>query len=246
MFTLQDQEQLQALMKDNPNNHILINKLLDSHQYTLSRISHEIRNPLTMISSTLQLIEKQHPEVSDYSHWSDVQQDIAFMEKLLEDLSSYNNGIRIQKRLIRTSSFLNHTALSFASAYTDFPIEFTSEISQNLPDIWGDATKLQQLFLNLLRNSLEATSYCGKIHLTATQKSDSIIIKITDNGCGIQDSQLPDIFTPFATYKENGTGLGLAIAKSVVEAHKGSISVTSVPLESTTFIVTLPVEKRCD
>lgn len=246
MFTLQDQEQLQALIEERPDNQILINKLLDSHQYTLSRISHEIRNPLTMISSTLQLIEKQHPEVLDYSHWPAIQQDIVFMEKLLEDLSSYNNGTRIQKRSIRTSAFLEHTALSFASAYADFPMEFTSEICQNLPDIRGDATKLQQLFLNLLRNSLEATSYCGKIRLTATQKSDSIVIEISDNGCGIQDSQLPDIFTPFATYKENGTGLGLPIAKSVVEAHKGSISVTSVPLESTTFTVTLPVENRRD
>lgn len=244
MFSLQDQEQLQKLMAENPDNQILINKLLDSHQYTLSKISHEIRNPLTMISSTLQLIEKQHPEVHEYSHWSDVQNDIAFMEKLLEDLSSYNNGSHIQKKQIHTSAFLNYTALSFASAYADSPIEFTSEIDQNLSDIQGDSIKLQQLFLNLLRNALEATSYHGKIHMTASQASDHICITITDNGCGIPASLLPDIFTPFTTYKENGTGLGLAIAKSVVKAHKGSISVTSVPLEGTTFTVTLPIEKH--
>lgn len=80
--------------------------------------------------------------------------------------------------------------------------------------------------------------------MTASQTSDHICITITDNGCGIPASLLPDIFTPFTTYKENGTGLGLAIAKSVVEAHNGSISVTSVPLEGTTFTVTLPIEKH--
>lgn len=242
MFTLQDTEQLHKLMEENSHNAALIKKLLDSHQFALSRISHEIRNPLTTLSSTLQLIEKQHPEVSDYAHWSNIREDIDFMEKLLEELSLYNSGNRLQKRLIHTSDFLKHTVLSFASASADDPIEFTAEIDQNLCPIRGDATKLRQLFLNLLRNALEATSHKGKIHLKATQESHHIIIKITDNGCGIPASHLPDIFTPFTTYKDNGTGLGLAIVKSIAEAHKGSVSVTSVPFQGTTFTVMLPIE----
>lgn len=245
MFTSQDTEQLHKLMKENSHNDNLIKKLLNSYQFTLRKISHEMRNPLTMISSTLQLIENQHPEVTDYTHWSSVLADIDFMEKLLEDLTSYHNGIQLHKRLIHTSAFLNHTVLSFASAFTDNSWEFTSRIDQNLPDIWGDATKLQQLFLNLLRNAWEATSYKGKIHLSAAHESHLLVVKVTDNGCGITESHLSDIFIPFTTYKDNGTGLGLSIAKSIVESHHGSISVNSVPGQGTTFTVTLPIENDC-
>ena len=63
MFTLDDEKQLHRLMNENSDNYILIQKLLDFQQLTISKISHEIRNPLTLISSTLQLIQKQHPEV---------------------------------------------------------------------------------------------------------------------------------------------------------------------------------------
>lgn len=242
MLTLQDTEQLHKLMAENSYVDTLIKKLLDSHQYTLSRISHEIRNPLTMISGTLQLIEKQHPEVSTYSHWSSIIEDIDYMEKLLEDLSLYNNGTRLNKRSFHTSDFFNHTSLSFASSITEFPVEFTSYIPQDLPDFFGDSVKLKQLFLNLLRNSLEAVSYKGAIHLHITHEHNTIIVKISDDGCGIPQEHLSDIFTPFTTYKSNGTGLGLAIAKSIVTAHKGTISVTSIPLKGTTFTVRLPIE----
>lgn len=245
MFTLQDTKQLHKLMKENSHNDHLIKKLLNSYQFTLRKINHEMRNPLTMISSTLQLIENQHPEVTGYTHWSSVLEDIDFMEKLLEDLTSYYNDIPLQKRLIHTSAFFNQTVLSFVSAFTDSPMEFTSKIDQNLPDLWGDATKLRQLFLNLLRNALEATSYKGKIHLSAIRESNLLVVKITDNGCGITKSHLSDIFIPFTTYKDNGTGLGLAIAKSIVELHHGSISVDSLPNQGSTFTVTLPMENGC-
>ncbi len=245
MFTLQDTQQLHKLMEENSHNHILIQKLLDSHQFTLSQISHEIRNPLTALSGTLQLIEKQHPEVSNYAHWIDAMEDIDFMEKLLEDLSLYNNGRRIQNRRIETSDFLNHIALSFAASFADTLMQFTSKIDQHLSPITGDSSKLRQLFSNLLRNALEATSYKGKIHLHAAQDSQHLIVKISDNGCGISQSHLSDIFNPFITYKEHGTGLGLPIVKSIVEAHKGTISVTSVPFRNTTFTIMLPIENHC-
>lgn len=244
MLTLQETEQLHKLMEENSYVNTLVKKLLDSHQYTLSRISHELRNPLTMISGTLQLIEKQHPEVSTYSHWSNIIEDIDYMEKLLEDLSLYNNGTRLNKQLIHTSDFFSHTALSFASSITEFPIEFTSYIPQDLPDFFGDPIKLRQLFLNLLRNSLEAIACKGSIQLVVAHKANSIIITISDDGCGIPKERLSDIFTPFTTYKSNGTGLGLAISKAIVTAHKGTIAVASTPLKGTTFTIRLPIEYR--
>ena len=93
-FTSNDYEQLQQLMNESPENRALIQKLLDSHQYTISKISHELRNPLTLISSTLQLIEAQHPEVASYKYWDSMRGDLEFMGKLLTELSTDNHSER--------------------------------------------------------------------------------------------------------------------------------------------------------
>lgn len=130
MLTSEDTRQLNELMNQNSHNYILIQKLLDSQQFTISKIGHEIRNPLTLVSSTLQLIEKQHPETKNFAHWAQVLEDVKFMQLLLEDLSSYNNSSRLKNTFIHTSDFMNHMAVSFAATLIDSSVELTSEIDQ--------------------------------------------------------------------------------------------------------------------
>lgn len=245
MFTSEDSKQLNELMNQNSNNYILIKKLLDSQKFTISKISHELRNPLTLVSSTLQLIQKQHPETQFFAHWTQVIEDVAFMEFLLEDLSAYNNGSQLNHTEIPISDFMNHLIVSFATTLIDTSIELTSEIDQNLPVFYGDSLKLHQLFLNLLRNAYDAVDSCGKIHVHCYQSDGNFITEISDNGCGIDDAKLTDIFTPFTTYKSNGTGLGLAIVRTIAESHHGSVKVVSTLHIGTTFTVTLPIEQNC-
>lgn len=246
MFTLEDEKQLHRLMNENSDNYMLIQKLLDFQQLTISKISHEIRTPLTLISSTLQLIQKQHPEVTQFAYWKQMLEDISFMKTLLEELSLYNNGTRLHKTVIHTTDFLNRLILSFATTLTESSIELTSNIGQNLPNISGDPIKLQEALLNLLTNARDAVKPDGKIYFSAQSKDESIILHIKDNGCGIPKSHLSDIFTPFTTYKENGTGLGLAIVKAVTEAHHGTVYVKSIPFHSTSFTLTLPIQDKCE
>ncbi len=241
MFTLDDEKQLHQLMNENSDNYVLLQKLLDFQQLTISKISHEIRNPLTLISSNLQLIQKQHPEVLQFTHWNQMLQDLAFTKTLLEELSSYNNGSRLHKTIIHSSDFFKKLILSFATTLTDTSIELTAKIEPNLPYIFGDSIKLQEVFLNLLANAHDAVNSTGKIFFSAQHKDNSILLIIKDNGCGISKNHLSEIFTPFTTYKKNGTGLGLAIVKTVIEAHGGTISVQSIPHRSTSFTLTLPI-----
>ncbi len=95
MLSSTDHDRLQQIIQENPETEALFNRFLTSHQMDISTISHEIRNPLTLVYSTLQLIESQHPEVLGFSHWSELHQDIEYMKCYLEDLSSYNNGERL-------------------------------------------------------------------------------------------------------------------------------------------------------
>lgn len=240
-FTSSDYEQLQQLMNESPENQVLIQKLLDSQQYAISKINHELRNPLTFAYSTLQLIESQHPEITSYKYWDILRGDLEFMSQLLSELSTYNNSERLHNETFSSLDFLRKICLSFAASYVDTDIEFTSELPDSLPTITGDKLKLKEVLLNLLKNAKEAVGPLGIIRLLAETNENNLIIHISDNGCGIPSEHLDTIFDAFVTYKSGGTGLGLSIAKRVVEAHGGTISVSSVTGQGTTFLLKLPV-----
>lgn len=245
MFTETDYDKLLHLMEEKPENKALIQKLLDSQEETLRTISHEIRNPLTLVYSTIQLIERQHPEVAEYRHWASLKKDTEYMQLLLNELSSFNNGNKLTLSSFSLSALLQQIAISYAASLVDTDIEFTSYIAPDLPSIEGDSIKLKEVILNLLRNAADAVdsqSCAGTISLFAACDipANQIILKVRDSGCGIPEEHLADIFTPFVTYKQGGTGLGLAIANRIITAHHGRISAESTPGIGTTFTIILP------
>ena len=202
MLSSPDYDKLQQIMQENPENEALINRLLTSHQMEISTISHEIRNPLTLVYSTLQLIESQHPEVLTFSHWAELHQDIEYMTFLLEDLSSYNNGERLELTPVSASTYFRRIALSFAASIVDTDIEFVSRIPEDLPEISADPVKLRQAVLNLLRNACDALnkkapdSQKPVITFSVTFHTDSLHIGVRDNGCGIAPEDQKTIFEP--------------------------------------------------
>lgn len=251
MISIADYNNLKQIMEESAEKKELLSRLLTSHKMDICTISHEIRNPLTLVYSTLQLIEKQHPEALDFHHWSDLHNDIEYMKQLLEELSLFNNSSQLHISSIDTSTFFRTIALSFASSLIETDIQFVSKIEPHLPVIQGDTLKLKESILNILGNARDAlTSYPADsknpptISFSVTYIGDSLAVLISDNGCGISEEQLPLIFEPFVTYKRNGTGLGLAITSRIIQAHDGSIQVTSIPDLLTTFTLTLPVKKN--
>lgn len=253
MFKQTDYDKLQQIMNESPEKKELLTRLLESHRMDVSTISHEIRNPLTIVYSTLQLIESQHPEVKTFKHWESMHQDIEYMKELLEELSAYNNGECLSTAPIDTNTFFKTTALSFATSIIDTDIEFTSKIEPELPAINGDTIKLRQLILNLLTNARDAVTdrslteekngnhFRPHINLEVCQYQSKLIATVTDNGCGMTNEQIENIFEPFVTHKKNGTGLGLAISSRVAKAHHGTLTAASTPCVSTVFTLTLPI-----
>ena len=218
----------------------------------ISMITHEIRNPLTLVYSTLQLIESKHPEVTQYEHWADLRHDIDYMINLLEELSSYNNSSRLHLKTIDSSYFFRKLALSFAASVANENIEFVSKIEPDLPFIQCDDVKLREVFLNLLFNARDAVNETYENHtcknpmiqMSISANYNSLQVSIEDNGCGIPEDYLDNIFEPFVTYKKHGTGLGLAITAGIIKAHNGTIHISSVPGVGTTFTLTLPVKQN--
>lgn len=217
-----------------------INKLKSDFHYTLSKFSHEIRNPLTLISSSLQMIASSHPEVTDYEHWDDVVDNLSYVKDLLDELSAFNNAEHIHPEATNVSTYLN-TILSSVRPTLDYlDITLETNVPSDLPTLMLDRIRIRQMLLNLLKNAWEAVPVPGgKISVSAFPERSGICINIQDNGCGISKEQLCSIFQPFFTTKESGTGLGLAVSKQIVEAHHGSISIESTPGHGTTFHIFL-------
>lgn len=242
MFTSTDLDKLRQIMAESPEHANIIDRLLTSHRESVSTITHEIRNPLTLIYSSLQLIESAHPEVHTFRHWDALHQDVVHMMQLLTDLSDYNKGLSLHTEPLNTVSFLKQFVLSFAASFEASGIEFTSRIAPELPFLQADATKLKEVLLNLLKNAFEAfpEGSAGSVRMDADIIEASLQISIQDNGCGIPAEHLEEIFAPFVTFKSGGTGLGLPLSRRIVEAHGGTLQVQSNPNTGTVFTILLP------
>lgn len=217
-----------------------LRSIIEEQRIAISQISHEVRNPVTLINSSLQIIEKEHPEVSTFAFWKSVRLDMAYLVQLLDELSDYNNGETLHKESISTSCWLNEITNSMQT-FTKSHHHFVTKIDKNLPDIKADPVKLRQAIANLLRNAFEALPEEGIVSLHTYTGENSLIIEIRDNGCGIPAEYLADLFKPFVTHKSGGTGLGLSISKKVIESHKGTLLVSSAPGRGTTFTISLPL-----
>lgn len=210
-------------------------------QLILSRFTHEIRNPLTLISSSLQMLESEHPAVSDWRGWDDITDNLKYIQNLLDDFSGYQNAGKLSPAPVDTSVFFRRIAGSFRPALQYLGIRLETRIPEDLPPILADQTKLRQAFLNLIRNAQESIQHDhGRICLAVSAASGGIQIELTDNGCGMTQKQLDTVFRPFVTYKPDGTGLGLAITREIIDAHRGNLKVISTPGEGTCFCIFLP------
>lgn len=168
MYTSTDLGKLKQMLSENPECEAALTRLLDSHNETIRAITHEIRNPLTLVYSALQLIEAAHPEVSSFRHWDALHENVLYMVQLLTDLSDYNHGFTLHKKKLDTDAFLKKLVLSFAASSASSSA-FTSHIVPGLPPIHADAIKLKEVLLNLLKNAAEAIpgGRAGAIRLEA-------------------------------------------------------------------------------
>lgn len=219
-----------------------LERLKNENQLLLSKIFHEIRNPVALIRSAMDLMAIHHPEVTEYEEWDDILDSMDYLKSLLNEVSQFNNATRLKPQPTQISEFLESIFRSVQPTLDYLQIHFTSDF--DLPDtpLLIDPTKLRQAILNLLRNAYEAVPVHGTIQFVASVKDNSLLFQVKDNGCGISAEDLSSLFQPFVTHKKEGTGLGLPITKQIIESHGGTISVVSTPGQGTIFTIRLPME----
>ena len=202
---------------------------------------HEIKNPLTLIGSSLQLIESEHPEVKTYRFWNQTIKDLHNLREFINELSDFQKVSNLQKTLISLFDFTEDLIDSTAGFLETLKISLQFECEVLDLDFAGDEAKLRQAVINLIKNAAESSPAGSTILLRISADTQMLCMEVTDRGCGIGKEYLSKIFEPFHTTKSYGTGLGLPIVKRIVDSHGGRLSINSTEGAGTTVQMFLPL-----
>ncbi len=219
-------------------------QLKEQHRQEISAISHEIRNPIALINSSLQLIELSCPQVKSQKYWNYIKDDLNYLCLLLDDISSFNNACILRHSApCDLSVLLKETAASFLPELNRRKIRLNTRSVRSHIVVEGDAVRLKQVIINLMKNAQEAVADGGRIAVSLKAEDGQALLAVADNGCGIPPEEQEQIFLPFHTTKSHGTGLGLPIVREIVQAHGGSLTYSSAQEAGTTFSLLLPLRK---
>lgn len=205
-------------------------------------VAHEIRNPMTVISGYVQMMNED-PNSPYYEYTKLIQNETERIELILSEFLVLSKPQANQYAPINLAE-----ALSEVVQFLQY--EFQSKaISLNIINeflnitILGNKNQLKQVFINLFKNAIEAINEDGSITLQVCKSKDGkeIYIQMIDTGCGIPPHVLERIFEPFYTTKTKGTGLGMMIINKIVQDHQGSIQIKSKQHVGTEILLTFPI-----
>lgn len=211
---------------------------------TASKIVHEIKNPLAGIRLQAELCQRELPP--DNQHAKEIIRAIDWLTKFLSQLLNLSKPTQINLIPTEIEGILDN-ALKIALPETEGRnIKVEKSIRSEIPLIQGVPDQIKEVFLNILLNAIQAMPDGGTLKVKAEKAphSKSVLIEVSDTGCGIEENDLSRIFDPFFTTKEGGSGLGLAVTQKIVADHGGTIEVKSKKGEGSSFIIRIPYSKE--
>lgn len=209
---------------------------------SLFRITHEIKNPIAVCKGYLDMFDQENP--THFKKYIPILKDeINRTLLLLEDFLAMNK-VKINKDIIDINLLIEEVIKNINMLCHKNNIELKTQIIDDDIYINADYNRLTQVFINLLKNSIEAIpkNKKGSIKITESIKNNNIIIIIKDNGKGMNKELLSKIKEPFYTTKPKGTGLGVSLSEEIINAHNGTLNYESEESKYTKVTITLPME----
>jgi two-component system nitrogen regulation sensor histidine kinase GlnL len=217
-------------------------------------LAHEIKNPLGGIKGAAQLLDLELPADSELRDNVRVMvKEVERVNRIVEELLALASPRKLALGKVNLHQVLGDIVTLQKRAAAGRQITFQQQFDPSIPPILGDEGLLTQLFLNLVKNAVEAVESGGTVRVASrvisdysmTQKGERrsrmVAVDVGDDGPGIPKEQLENLFTPFFTTKAKGTGLGLPICQKIVSEHRGMIRVESEVGHGTTFTVMVPL-----
>ena len=203
-------------------------------------IAHEVRNPLTSVNGFLQLMKTQYPERTDY--FDIIFSEIKRIDFVLSELLVLAKPQSVHFQEVQLHGLLEQviTLLKTNAVLSNIDLKQPFK-KQDAGAILADANQMKQLFINLIKNAIEAMPEGGSIYISTEKVMNEWKITIQDEGKGMSEEDIQKIYDPFFSTKTEGTGLGLTICATILKDHHGRMDVVSELGKGTTFHIYLPV-----
>ncbi len=249
----EDKKIVQAVVRNISEQFQLTDRLVQSDKLVLlgqliASVAHEIRNPLAAINLNLQLLQrKSEADTVEANQVQTALQGVERISKIIEATLNFSRSNSPEVKNINVNDVLPKTLEMYTSSLKKKQINLDMDFGEHLPNVFIDEKHLLQVFVNLIKNAIDAIDQKGVINVrTYTEESSDedtpefVVISVSDSGCGIHPDDLSRIFNPFFTKKEDGTGLGLPISQRIIHQYNGNIDMESILGSGTTVYIKLP------
>ena len=221
-------------------------------------VAHEIGNPLNALHIHLQLMERELRKLRRNAAGVESEAGVDRLEgyvnvakgeisRLDNIVTQFLDALRARAPKMAPASvnqILRETLDLLRPEIENRGQRINEKLSTEIPDVPCDAAQIKQVFVNLIRNAMQAMSRGGQLSIETGASSEAVFVSINDTGSGIPEAKLNQLFQPFFTTKKKGSGLGLMIVQRIIREHAGRIDVESKPGKGTTFRVWLPLHER--
>ena len=238
LLILRDKTELHRLRTE-----IEQNKRLAAIGRLAAGVAHEIRNPLSSLKGYATFFKEIFdPDSENFTIADTMTKEVDRLNRVVGELVELAKPVAVSGSPVDVGALVSECLQLIAYEPDAEHIEINTAIEPGLPQINADADRLKQVLLNLCLNAIQAMENSGVLNIKIYNEmsGETIIIEVSDTGCGIKQEELHDIFEPYFTTKLSGTGLGLSIVHNIVKAHKGRIEVSSKQGKGTVFKVFLP------
>jgi signal transduction histidine kinase len=222
----------------------------DLRKQMTADIAHELRAPLAVVAGYVEgLTDGTFKPTMD--RFEAIEDEVVLLRRLVEDLRTLSiadaGELKLVKQAVQPRELLDNAARAFATIAEKQQVTLRIQAEDDLPDVMLDRERMIQVLSNLIANALRYSQVGGLVTLRAARDLNKIQLSVQDTGTGIAPEHLPNIFERFyradasRSTEDGASGLGLAIAKSIVEAHGGTIAADSIVGSGTTLTITLPI-----
>lgn len=203
-------------------------------------VAHEIKNPLAGISGAVQVLrDAMAPDDSRREVVAEILEQIRRLDRIVRDLLVFARPATPARQEVILAESVSRAWALLAPQAEAAGIRHVAEGAEGLT-VSADPHLLQQVWINLFQNAIEAMPEGGELRVAAAPSEGGVRVEVRDTGTGIEPAHAGDVFKPFFSTKARGTGLGLAITRKIVEAHGGTIRLESAPGRGTTVYVEIP------
>jgi two-component system, NtrC family, sensor histidine kinase HydH len=204
----------------------------------IGSIGHELRNPLSVIETSLYIIKgRAGTDERAQKHVTRIGEQLAIANDIITKLLDMIRDRPLQRTPVDLAK-LAHDAAESVPRPAEVSLEFTG--LEGLPEVAGDPVQLRQVLVNLVDNAVHAASPAGRVRISGASGQGQVMLTVEDSGAGVDESIRARLFEPLITTKAKGIGLGLALVKRIVERHGGTMSYQRSALGGAAFSMRLP------